>query len=157
MSRVIKIKGTLRIENVKLAQDAINSFNYKGIKIINNQFLFNEYDYYDGMNKHREINDIENKYKKLITEYYQKIEEVKRKLEQEKINAELDRLEEIRSIEEELRLIEEEKIKIEVEKKVIREAKRDLIIANAKKQGYRVKKELTQNNTIKLVLQKRVY
>jgi F0F1-type ATP synthase membrane subunit b/b' len=39
----------------------------------------------------------------------------------------------------------------------MRDEKADLIIANAKKQGYKLKKEIREDNTIKLVLQKRIY
>jgi len=39
----------------------------------------------------------------------------------------------------------------------LREAKAELLIANAKKQGYKLKKEIREDNTIKLVIQKRVY
>ncbi len=143
MSRVVRIKGTLKIENMQIAQDAIKCFGYNGIKIENNQFVFSQYDYFDGINKNKEISDVENKYKELLRNYYEQIA-------QEKLNAELARLEEIR-------LIEEERLRVEEEKKVAREEKKNLIIENAKKQGYRVKKEITKNNTIKLVLQKRVY
>jgi len=52
---------------------------------------------------------------------------------------------------------EEERLKIEEEKRVMREEKADIAIANAKKQGYKLKKEIREDNTIKLVLQKRVY
>ncbi len=58
---------------------------------------------------------------------------------------------------EELKRIEEEKQRIEEEKRVNREAKKEQIIQNAKKLGYVVKKEVSKDNTIKLVLQKRVY
>jgi len=143
MSRVVKIKGQLNIENIELAYQAIQSFNYQNIQIKNNQFLFDGYDYYDGMNKNKEITDIENKYKALLDGYYRKIAE-------EKLNAELARLEEIKQI-------EQEKLRIEEEKRIAREKKKALIIKNAKKQGYRVKKEITKDNKIKLVLQKRVY
>ena len=143
MSRIVKIRGVLKIENIEIAQQAISTFNYKGIQIKNNQFLFDGYDHYDGINKNKEITNIENKYKTLLDEYYQKIAE-------EKLSAELTRLEEIKRI-------EEEKMRIEEEKRMIREQKKALIIANAKKQGYRVKKEITKDNKIKLVLQKRVY
>jgi len=52
---------------------------------------------------------------------------------------------------------EEERLRIEEDKRVLREAKAELMIANAKKQGYKLKKEIREDNTIKLVLQKRVY
>jgi len=143
MSRVVKIKGQLNIENIELADQAIQSFNYKNIEIKNNQFLFDGYDHYDGINKNKEITNIENKYKALLNEYYLK-------LAKEKLNAELARLEEIKRI-------EQEKIRIEEEKRMAREKKKALIIENAKKQGYRVKKEITKDNKIKLVLQKRIY
>ncbi|MEA2100740.1 MAG: hypothetical protein U9P72_11495, partial [Campylobacterota bacterium] len=52
---------------------------------------------------------------------------------------------------------QEERLKIEEEKRIMREEKADLLIANAKKQGYKLKKEIREDNTIKLVLQKRTY
>ena len=51
----------------------------------------------------------------------------------------------------------EEQLKIEKEKELLREEKYKKIIQNAKKQGYKVKKEKREDNTIKLVLQKRTY
>lgn len=40
---------------------------------------------------------------------------------------------------------------------LLQEFKKDQIIKNAKKQGYVIKKEIREDKTIKLVLQKRVY
>jgi membrane protein involved in colicin uptake len=55
------------------------------------------------------------------------------------------------------KLEEEEKRRIEEEKRKVREEKKRLILENAAKQGYKLKKEITEDNKIKLVLQKRVY
>jgi DNA-binding winged helix-turn-helix (wHTH) protein len=52
---------------------------------------------------------------------------------------------------------EAERLQIEEEKRVLREEKAERMIANAKKQGYKLKKEIREDNTIKLVLQKRIY
>lgn len=52
---------------------------------------------------------------------------------------------------------QEEREKIEEEKRIKRENVADIAIANAKKQGYKLKKEIREDNTIKLVLQKRIY
>ncbi len=150
MSRVVKIQGSLKIENIELAKKALQFYNYSNVKIKNNSFVFEGYDHYDGINKNRDIMNIENKYKELLAEYYRKLEEERKRIEREKIEAEIKRLEEIRRI-------EEEKKRIEEEKKQLREEKKKLIIENAKKQGYRVKQEIQKDNTIKLVLQKRVY
>jgi hypothetical protein len=62
-------------------------------------------------------------------------------------------------IAEEKRIQEEklEKERLAEEKRVLREEKAMLIIENAKKQGYKIKKELRKDNTIKLVLQQRSY
>lgn len=54
-------------------------------------------------------------------------------------------------------LAEQERKRIEEEKRVLREQKKQLILKNAEKQGYKVKRLIEENNTIKLVLQKRVY
>ncbi len=150
MSRVVKIRGSLIIENIELAEEAIRLSRCRNVYIRNRTFVFEGYDHYDGFNKNREIMGIENKYKELLAEYYRKLEEERKRIEQERIEAEIKRLEEIRRI-------EEEKKRIEEEKKQLREEKKKLIIENAKKQGYRVKQEIQKDNTIKLVLQKRVY
>ena len=128
MSRVINIKGKVIIQNIELANEAINECSC-GIKIENNQFVFNEYDAYDRIDKSDKAKDLE----KVETLYSQKFNLY---------------LEEI---------AEEERLKIEEEKRVLREEKAELMIANAKKQGYKLKKEIREDNTIKLVLQKRVY
>jgi len=125
MSRVINIKGKVIIQNMQLAKEAINECRFD-IDIINNQFVFNKYDYYDGENKASEINQVESLYTQKFNIY----------LEQ---------------------AAEEERLKIEEEKRVMREEKADLLIANAKKQGYKLKKEIREDKTIKLVLQKRIY
>ena len=158
MSRVVKIRGNLIIENIQLAQDAINYFNYNGIKIVGNQFIFNDYDYYDGLNKTHQILDIENKYKDLLKNYYLEVEREKKRIAEEQAKAKAAaRLEELRIKEERIRAIEEERLRLEEEKRLLREEKRNRIIENAKKQGYRVKQEISADNKIKLVLQKRVY
>lgn len=54
-------------------------------------------------------------------------------------------------------LAEQERKRIEEEKRLLREQKKQLILKNAEKQGYKVKRLIEENNTIKLVLQKRVY
>lgn len=46
---------------------------------------------------------------------------------------------------------------IEEEKRFYRESQREKIIENAIKNGYKLKSEIQEDNTIKLVLQKRVY
>jgi hypothetical protein len=55
------------------------------------------------------------------------------------------------------KVAEEERLRIEEEKRVLLEEKAELMILNAKKQGYKLKKEIREDNTIKLVLQKRIY
>jgi len=126
MSRIVTIKGKVKIQNLDLAKEAIKEAGVKNIQIQNNQFVFSGYDYYDGINKDKEIKKVEEIYLKKFNEYLKKLEE-------------------------------EEKKRIEEEKRKIREEKYKIIIENAKKQGYKVKKEIRENNTIKLVLQKRVY
>ena len=194
MSRTVTIRGTLIIKNIQIAQQAIQecqqeSINVRGrtqtfishypqtnIRIQNQRFVYQGYDYYDGLNKQREIQRLEEKYNSLLQEHYRKIEAEKRRIEEEKrrleeqiarekeaaekrrleqiakekAEAELKRLQEIQRIEEEKRRIEEEKRKL-------REEKKEKIIQQAKKQGYQVKQEVTKDNKIQLVLQKRVY
>ena len=52
---------------------------------------------------------------------------------------------------------EEEALKIEEEKRIRREEIANKAIENAKKQGYKLKKQIQEDNTIRLVLQKRTY
>lgn len=128
MSRVINIRGKVIIQNIALAQEAIEECK-SCIKIENNKFIFNEYDAYDQIiasQKAKEIEKVENLYSEKFAIYLEQI-------------------------------AEEERLKIEEEKRAIREEKADLIIANAKKKGYKLKKDIREDNTIKLVLQQRVY
>jgi len=94
---------------------------------------------------------------KLEADRMARLEMERLKIEEERKAVELER-ERIQK-EEEQRIIKEkkERERIEKEKIIMREEKADLIIANAKKQGYKIKKELRKDNTIKLVLQKRIY
>ncbi len=128
MSRVINIKGTIIIQNIELAREAIQECSC-GIEIVNNRFIFNQYDALDRISQSEKSKDVV----KVETLYTQKFSIY---LEQ---------------------IAEEERLKIKEEKKVLQEKKADLAIANAKKQGYKLKKEIREDNTIKLVLQKRVY
>jgi nucleoporin GLE1 len=168
MSRVIKVKGNIFIENKKIAIDIIQEYR-NGIYFENNIFRFEKYDAYDQISKakkNNDIRDIETEYLRRYDIYKMELElkETKRK-EQEKQRllklAEEARIEEEKRLkkEEKIRLkkIEEEQKRIEEEKRVLREEKAELIMANAKKQGYKLKKEIRENNTIKLVLQKRTY
>lgn len=125
MSRVINIKGKVLIHNINLAKEAIYECGFD-IEIKNNYFVFDKYDYYDGLNKENEISNVENLYMNKFNIYIEEVEE-------------------------------KERFKIAEEKKISREEKVNLMIANAKKQGYKLKKEIRENNTIKLVLQKRIY
>ena len=124
MSRVVKIKGKVIIKNIELAQEAI-AICECDIEIKNNQFIFNKYDYSDGIYKNDEITKVENIYLEKYALY----------LEQ---------------------LVKEEQLKIQEEKRVLREKKADIVIANAKKQGYKLKKEVREDK-ISLVFQKRTY
>jgi len=54
-------------------------------------------------------------------------------------------------------LAELERKRIEEEKRLYREEQMNKVIENAKKHGYKLKKEVKEDNTIKLVLEKRVY
>lgn len=125
MSRVVNIKGKLQIQNLKLALESICELSYD-IDIKNNQFTYNKYDYYDGLNKENEIQEVETLYLKKFNSYLQELEE-------------------------------KERLRIEEEKRIIKEEKYNKILAEAKKNGYKLKKELREDNTIKLVLQRRVY
>lgn len=154
MSRIVKIVGKLHIENIQIARDAIDNCSIQGVTITNNQFVFSGYDYTDGRTKNKDIQRLEQKYLELLKLYKEKIAEEKRlleiKKEKERLEAERKRLEELRRIEEEMKRIEEEK-------RIFREERKELIIKNAEKQGYVVKKEVTKDNTIKLVLRRRTY
>jgi len=128
MSRIINIKGKVVIQNMELAKEAISECDCD-IKIDNNQFVFNEYDAFDRISEVQKMKDLE----KVETLYTQKF------------NIYLEQT------------AEKERLRIEEEKRILREAKAELLIANAKKQGYKLKKEIREDNTIKLVIQKRVY
>ncbi|UUO25475.1 hypothetical protein FGD67_21335 [Colwellia sp. M166] len=94
---------------------------------------------------------------KLEQEKIEKLEMERLKIEEERKAIELEK--EKMRIAEEKRIQEEklEKERLAEEKRVLREEKAMLIIENAKKQGYKIKKELRKDNTIKLVLQQRSY
>ena len=128
VSRIINIKGKVVIQNMELAKEAISECDCD-IKIDNNQFVFNEYDAFDRISEVQKMKDLE----KVETLYTQKF------------NIYLEQT------------AEKERLRIEEEKRVLREEKAELLIANAKKQGYKLKKEIREDNTIKLVIQKRVY
>lgn len=128
MSRTINIKGKVIIQNINIALETLKELNLD-IKIENNQFIFNEYDAWDQIDEKQKRKEIE----KIESLYTQKFNSL---LEQ---------------------LAKEERLRIEEEKQVLREEKANLMIENAKKQGYKLKKEIKEDNTIKLVLQKRVY
>ncbi len=125
MSRVVNIKGKLQIQNLKLALESIDELSYD-IAIKNNQFTYNKYDYYDGIEKENEIQEVEALYLAKFNEYLEELEE-------------------------------KERLRIEEEKRIIKEEKYNKILVEAKKNGYKLKKELREDNTIKLVLQRRVY
>jgi len=128
MSRTINIKGKVIIQNIDIAQEILNELNLN-IKIRNNQFIFNEYDAWDQIDASEKVDEIE----KVENLYLKKFSIYLKQVEVE------------------------ERLRLEEEKRILREEKADLMIANAKKQGYKLKKEIREDNTIKLVLQKRVY
>lgn len=125
MSRIVNIRGTVIIQNLELAKESIRECGLE-IDIVNKQFVFQKYDFYDGLNKDKEIEKVEKLYLLKFNQYIRELEE-------------------------------EERLRIEKEKELLREEKYNQIILNAKKQGYKVKKEKREDNTIKIVLQKRVY
>jgi len=104
MSRVVKIVGTNTIKNIELAQETLAELNKRHIKIENNTFVFEQYDYLDGEGRAAEIEEVENLYKQKYQNYL-----------------------------------------------------KERILENSKKNGYKLKKEITKDNKIKLVLQKRIY
>jgi len=126
MSKIVTIIGKVEILNTELAKEVIKELSLQNITIQNKQFIFSDYDHYDGVYRNKEIQEAEEIYLKKFNEYLQKLEEEERK-------------------------------KIEEEKRKRREEKYEIIVENAKKQGYKLKKEIRKDNTIKLVLQKRVY
>jgi len=104
MSRVVKIVGIDIIKNIELAEETLVELNKNHIKIENDTFIFEQYDYLDGQGKAAEIKEVEKRYKQKYQNYL-----------------------------------------------------KEKIIENSLKNGYKLKKEITQDNTIKLVLQKRIY
>ena len=128
MSRTINIKGQLLIHNVEIAKEVLAELRID-IKIQNKRFIFNEYDAWDQIDASQKANEIV----KIENLYLEKFSIY------------------IKNID------EEERLRIEEEKRIIREEKAEIAILNARKQGYKLKKEIREDNTIKLVLQKRVY
>lgn len=104
MSRVVKIIGTKTIKNIELAEETLEELNKNHIKIENNTFVFEQYDYLDGKGRELEIEEVEKVYKLKYQNYL-----------------------------------------------------KDKIIENSVNNGYKLKKEISKDNKIKLVLQKRVY
>jgi len=101
----------IEIDNTTLAKKAIKKSGILGVELKDNRFVFNQYDYYEGVGKKGQIEKVENIYNDLVEE----------------------------------------------EKRIYREKQREKIIENAIKNGYKIKKEIQEDKTIKLVLQKRVY
>lgn len=128
MSRTINIKGHLLIQNIQIAREVLNELGLD-IKIENKRFIFNEYDRWDQIDENQKRKEIE-KIESLYTQKFNKY------------------LEEI---------AEAERLKIEEEKRIRREEIANQAIENAKKQGYKLKKQIQEDNTIRLVLQKRTY
>ena len=54
MSRVVRIKGDLIIENIEIAESALRASRLGGVRIENRRFVLNV-DYYDGIRKQAEI------------------------------------------------------------------------------------------------------
>lgn len=168
MSRVIHVKGRVFIANRKIAIDVIKEAR-NGIYFENNQFLFKQYDAYDQISerqKAREMEQVEQEYLRRVNLYEQQKQqaalEQKRLAELEIARLKLEEQQKAIALEQErIRLAEEqakqEQQRIAAQKEALREEKAMRIIANAKKQGYKIKKELRKDNTIKLVLQKRSY
>ncbi|MDX4066142.1 hypothetical protein Q6A91_08940 [Aliarcobacter skirrowii] len=128
MSRTINIKGHLIIQNIQIAREVLNELGLD-IKIENKRFIFNEYDKWDQIDENQKRKEIE-KIESLYTQKFNKY------------------LEEI---------AEAERLRIEEEKRTRREEIANQAIENAKKQGYKLKKQIQEDNTIRLVLQKRTY
>ncbi|MDX4040297.1 hypothetical protein [Aliarcobacter skirrowii] len=128
MSRTINIKGHLIIQNIQIAREVLNELGLD-IKIENKRFIFNEYDKWDQIDENQKRKEIE-KIESLYTQKFNKY------------------LEEI---------VEAERLRIEEEKRIRREEIANQAIENAKKQGYKLKKQIQEDNTIRLVLQKRTY
>ncbi len=104
MSRVVKILGTNTIKNVELAEKTLDELNKNHIKIENNTFVFEQYDYLDGEGRAIEIEEVEKVYKQKYQNFL-----------------------------------------------------KEKIVENSIKNGYKLKKVISKDNKIKLVLQKRVY
>lgn len=128
MSRIINIKGQLLIQNIQIAREVLNELRLD-IKIENKRFIFNEYDAWDQIDENQKRKEIE-KIESLYTQKFNKYLE---------------------------KIVEVERLRIEEEKRIRREEIANQAIENAKKQGYKLKKQIQEDNTIRLVLQKRIY
>lgn len=164
VSRTISIKSSLFIENRRIAIEVIKEFR-NGIYVDENHFRFEKYDAYDQVSqyqKEREMEKVEREYQRRYELFLEEEKRKKEELERKRIEAEKraiqEEIERLKREEEERKRTEElERKQIEAEKLRIREEKADLIIKNAEKQGYKLKKEIKKDNTIQLVLQKRIY
>ena len=144
MSRVVKIKGNTLVTNIEVAEKTIKEIGMKGVIVSNGTFLFEGYDYNDGRYKSEELKKIEELYVKNLQQF------------EEELAVKLKELEEQRKFEE-LKRLEEDRLRVEKERIRVQNITLDKIKANAKKNGYKIKRELTEDNKVKLILVKRVY
>jgi len=84
MSRIVNIRGKVVIENIEIAKESIKECEFD-IQIKDNKFVYNDYDYLDGINKDKEIEKVENLYLFKYNEYVKELEEQERlRIEKEK-------------------------------------------------------------------------
>ena len=144
MSRVIKIKGKILIKNSEVANKTITELVMKNVSVINNSFVFEGYDYNDGLFKADELSKLETSYLINLRIYEEELKEKMKILEEQRKFEELKRL-------------EKERVQAEKERERVQSEALEKIKVNAKKNGYKIKQQVTEDNKVKLILVKRVY
>lgn len=184
MSRKVTIKGKVIIEHFEIARSLVTE--YEGIRIRNGSFELAGWDDF-ASDLNSRIRKIEREYERQVAlkiqrqneerirlaEEKRRLHEAQMKLEEEKritanqqeILRQLIELEkqknhcnqETKKLDEEIaQQVEDAKI-ADQQKQALRAEKEAIIIANAAKHGYEVKKKVTEDNKVKLVLQRREF
>lgn len=174
MSITRTIQGKIFITDFQVANEAIK--NFPTIKITNNLFSLVTIDEYSS--NIEELYKVEAIYREMLLEKQHKQEEERKRLEEERKKLEeekriienqaefLNQLIELEkrlhqnkqnSIynESEIYQREQEEKKVLQDKEKYRNEREAQIIANAQKKGFIVKKRITENNKVKLILQRR--
>lgn len=169
------IQGKIFITDFQVATDSVK--NHPSVKINGNLFtmVINDLSFNTS-----ELYQVEEIYRNLLIEKQRRqeeerkrLEEERKKLEEEKriIANQKDLLNQLIELEKklvqnkqesetnelEIKQRKQEELKVQAEKEKYRNEREARIIANAEKKGYIVKKRITEDNKVKLVLQRREF